>query len=80
VWEAGTSTVAATETSADPDGYRYFWVNANYLKPVFHVSRYFYLKNPFFLEKQPFTWVRPCDCWWNLFCHSRQRQGIVAPA
>jgi hypothetical protein len=19
------------------------------------------------------------DCWWNLFCNSRQRQGIVAP-
>jgi len=23
--------------------------------------------------------VQPVDCWWNLFCNSRQRHGIVAP-
>jgi hypothetical protein len=80
VWNGSDSTVAATESAANNSGYRYFWVNANYLKPVFHTNRYFYLKSPFFLEKQPYTWVRPCDTWWNLFCHSRQRQGIVCPA
>jgi hypothetical protein len=77
IWK--TDTTAAVETSYDPDGYRYFFVNGNYLTPVFHATRYFYKKDPFFLPKQPYTWVCPIDVWWNLFCHSRQRQGIVAP-
>lgn len=76
----GTTQTAAVETSYNEDGYRYYWLNANYIKPVFHVRRYFHMLNPFFLEKQPYTHVRPCDVWWNLFPHSRQRQGIVAPA
>jgi hypothetical protein len=75
----GSTTTAGTETGYTDDGYRYFWVNANYLKPVFHVTRYFHQKAPFFLEKQPYTWVCPVDCWWNLYCNSRNRQGIVAP-
>jgi hypothetical protein len=78
VW--GTNTTAGTETGYAVDGYRYWWVNGNYLTPVFHNERYFYKKDPFFLEKQPYTWVCPVDIWWNTFCHSRQRQGIVAPA
>jgi hypothetical protein len=70
---------AATETAASPDGYRYFWVNGNYITPIFHSERYFYKKDPFFLEKQPYTHVCPVDCWWNNFMQSRQRHGIVAP-
>jgi hypothetical protein len=72
-------TAAQLETAADTDGYRYFWINGNYLTPIFHTERYFYKKDPYFLPDQPWSWVCPVDCWWNLFCHSRQRQGIVAP-
>lgn len=61
------------------DGQRWWFINGNYLTPIFHRKRYFYKKEPYSLEKQPFTWVAPVDCWNNLFCHSRQRQGIVAP-
>ncbi len=68
-----------TETGATTDGFRYWWVNGNYITPVWHNERYFYKKDPFFLEKQPYTWVCPVDIWWNMFCQSRQRQGIVAP-
>lgn len=75
----GTNTTAATETAYTTDGYRYWWLNGNYLTPVFHSERYFFKKDPFFLEKQPYTWVCPVDCWWNVFMHSRQRQGIVSP-
>jgi hypothetical protein len=75
----GTNTTAATELNYATDGYRYWWINGNYLTPVFHNERYFYKKDPFFLEKQPYTWVCPVDIWWNCFCQSRQRQGIVAP-
>lgn len=78
VW--GTNTTPGTETSYTVDGYRYWWINGNYLTPIFHSERYFFKKDPFFLERQPYTWVCPVDIWWNIFCHSRQRQGIVAPA
>jgi hypothetical protein len=74
-----TTTTAGTELGYATDGYRYFWVDTKYLTPVFHNERYFFKKDPFFLEKQPYTWVCPIDIWWNMFCHSRQRQGIVAP-
>lgn len=75
------SGTSATELNASTDGYRYWWVNGNYLTPVFHSNRYFKKKEPFHLGAagQPYTTVCPVDCWWNLFCHSRQRQGIVAP-
>jgi hypothetical protein len=79
-WNPAAGGSAATEANGTPDGYRYYWINGNYMTPVFHSERYFYKKDPFFLEKQPYTWVCPIDVWWNLFCHSRQRQGIVAPA
>lgn len=72
-------TAATTELNADTDGYRYWWSNGNYISPVWHNERYFFKKDPFFLEKQPYTWVCPVDLWWNFFCQSRQRQGIVAP-
>ena len=67
---------AATVTTTGP---RYYWINANYLKPVYHAARYFYKKSPFFHPNQPYTTICPVDCWWNLFCASRQRQGIVSP-
>jgi hypothetical protein len=76
--EAGNDS-SGTAVAGARDGRRYFFVNGNYLTPVFHRTRYFYKKDPFFLEKQPWTWVCPVDCWNNVFCHSRQRQGIVAP-
>jgi len=76
-WEADGNS--STETASATPGYRYFWVNGNYLTPIFHNERYFYKKDPYFLEKQPWSWVCPIDIWWNVFCQSRQRQGIVAP-
>ena len=70
---------AGDNVTASRDGSRFWFVNGNYLTPVFHRTRYFYKKEPYSLEKQPWTWVCPVDCWNNMFCHSRQRQGIVAP-
>jgi len=76
--EAGNNAAGAAVTGAR-DGARFWFCNGNYLCPVFHKRRYFYKKTPYTLENQPFTWVGPVDCWNNLFCNSRQRQGIVAP-
>ena len=78
---AASTTAGATEVSADTidSGARYWWVNGNYLTPIFHSRRYFEKHEVLRHPNQPFTYVQVVDCWWNLFCNSRQRQGIVAP-
>lgn len=58
---------------------RYYFVNGNYLTPIFHAKRYFRQHEVLRHPNQPFTYVQPVDCWSNLFCNSRQRHGIVAP-
>jgi hypothetical protein len=58
---------------------RFFFVNGNYLTPIFHSRRYFKQHEVMRHPNQPFTYVQPVDCWSNLFCNSRQRHGIVAP-
>lgn len=55
----------------------YFFINSEYLFPVFHTKRYFYEKEPMCNANQPYTWVIHSDTWYNLFCASRQRQGII---
>ena len=79
-----STTTGATERQSgtggviDP-GARYFWVNGNYLTPIYHARRYFEKHEVLRHPNQPFTYVQVVDCWWNLFCNSRQRHGIVAP-
>lgn len=75
---ASTST-GYTESTATDAGARYFWVNGNYLTPIYHSRRYFSKHDVMKHPNQPFTYVQVVDCWWNLFCNSRQRMGIVAP-
>jgi hypothetical protein len=58
---------------------RYYFVNGNYLTPIFHSRRYFKQHDVLRHPNQPFTYVQPVDCWHNLFCNSRQRHGVVAP-
>ncbi len=70
---------SGTAVSGARNGRRFWFVNGNYILPVFHRRRYFFKKTPYTLENQPFTWVAPVDCWNNMFCNSRQRQGIIAP-
>ena len=75
----GTSNTYTAETAGTTDGYRYWWLNGNYMTPVYHTRRYMEKHDPMRHPNQPFTTVQPVDCWWNLFCNSRQRQGIIAP-
>jgi hypothetical protein len=76
-----STTAGATESAStviDP-GPRFWWVNGNYLTPIYHARRYFEKHEVLRHPNQPFTYVQVVDCWWNLFCNSRQRHGIVAP-
>ena len=73
------TTGLATEEAADKIGARFYWLNGQYLAPVFHTSRYM-VKHPVMTHpNQPFTHIVPCDSWYNVVCRSRQRQGIVSP-
>jgi len=71
----GTETGANTIVRAP----RFYFVNGNYLTPIFHARRYFKQHDVLRHPNQPFTYVQPVDCWHNLFCNSRQRHGVVAP-
>ena len=77
--DEGTGYGAASG-SAQAKGPRYYWINANYLKPVFHTKRYMHRHEVMTHPNQPFTHVQPVDCWMNFVCQSMQRQGIVSPA
>lgn len=75
--DGGTDTDVASSGVSGP---RYYWINGKYINPVFHSSRYFTRHEVMTHPNQPFTHVQPVDCWCNIVCRSRQRQGIVAPA
>jgi hypothetical protein len=80
---AGYGTADGTEsgTGSSPDfkGPRYYFLNGNYMKFIFHSTRYMYQHPAMRHPNQPFTTIVPVDSWYNFVCRSRQRQGIVYP-
>lgn len=79
LYTSGSALFTEGSSSATNQGPRYYWLNTQYLCPVFHASRYFTKKDPMQPINQPFTTVVVCDTWWNVATRSRQRQGIVFP-
>ena len=75
----GTGTGVDESSGTTDAGPRYYFINANYLKFVFHTTRYFYQHPTMKHPNQPFTTVMPVDCWHNFICRSRQRQGLIGP-
>jgi hypothetical protein len=76
---AGTFTEENATGTDIYDGARYYFINANYLKFVYHTSRYMHSHPTMRHPNQPFTTVKPVDSWYNFICRSRQRQGIIVP-
>jgi len=71
---------ASTTPSAWADGApRYYFLNFSFLYPIYHSKRYMKSTNPMNDVKQPFSWVVYKNTYYNWFCRSRQRQGIVTP-
>ena len=68
-----------TELDCTNDGPRYYFINGNYMKFVFHTTRYMYQHPAMRHPNQPFTTIVPVDSWYNFVCRSRQRQGILSP-
>lgn len=69
-----------SDTTNSNAGPRFFFVNPQHLKMVWHKDRYFYMKEPFSPSRQPFNKVIIADCWHNLVCTSRSRHGYVNPS
>lgn len=63
------------ETAGRPP---FFWLNLEYLFPVYHGSRYMEEVGPIRGSiNQPWSWAVYKDTWYNLFCRSRRRQGKI---
>lgn len=76
---AGYTGGDGTELGATKQGPRYYFINGNYMKFVFHTTRYMYQHPAMRHPNQPFTTIVPVDSWYNFVCRSRQRQGILSP-
>lgn len=59
-------------------GPRFMFLNRMYMSAVIHSEKFLTQDAPRQADLQH-TWYQTCQCWWNLFCHSRQRQGLLAP-
>lgn len=58
---------------------RYYLLNLKYMHPVWHSTEYMKEKEPINHPRQPFSYVVWTSTYYNLFCMSRRRQGIVRP-
>ncbi|KKM66522.1 hypothetical protein LCGC14_1480390, partial [marine sediment metagenome] len=58
----------------------FFYLNLNYLYPIFHGTKYMSEEEPMRGQRQPFSYVVWSQTWYNLFMRSRQRQGLVSAA
>lgn len=68
------------EAAADIAGPRFYFWNAEFLCPIFHSSRYFKSIPTAVASRNPFRHSVWYDTWWNLFCRSKRRQGIISPS
>jgi len=73
------ANVGTTESLATLNGPRYYWLDAEYIRPVFHRDRFIKQHTVKEHPNQPFTKIVPIDVWYNLVCRSRQRLGILSP-
>ncbi len=79
LYDSGSSTTVA-EANANLSGPRYWFINGQYLNFVVHSENYMVLEEPIRPSGQPFTRVQDVDCWNNVICRSRRRQGILSPS
>lgn len=77
--DASSGNTTEGDTDGTTAGPRFYWVNGNYLYPVFHSERMFMKHDVTKHHNVPDTWVCPVATWYNLLCTSRQRQGIISP-
>lgn len=77
----GTPGTQANYAAATVNGPRYYFVNTNYLRMIFHNQNYFERRNVREPTDQVGSYTQPTTTWYNLCCRSRRRGlGILYPA
>jgi len=59
---------------------RFYFLNLKYLHPIWHSSEYMKEEAPMADAQQPFSFVVWTSTYYNWFCASRRRQGIIYPS
>lgn len=75
-----TGTSLAAETAANTTGPRFYGINAEYLRSVFHSDRFFHNQGTMRDPAQPTTYIMVVNSYFNLVCRSRRRQFIISPS
>ena len=80
-WVPELETVA-TAMSWSAGAPRFYCINHEYLKPVYHRARYLEQMKPISLAATGAleSWAVPNLSWYTMVCTSRFRQGIIVPA
>ena len=78
--ELDTAAVRSDGTAMVAGSPWYYWVNFEYLYPIFHSQQYMKEQKPKSHPRQPFSYVVWKSTYYNWFCRSRRRQGLVYPA
>lgn len=74
-------TALLNSGAAIPSGQPWFYyINLNFLYPIFHSRKYMSEKDPKEHPRQPYSYVVWNTTWYNMFCRSRKRQGLVSAA
>ena len=75
-----TTQTTATGSAWPATKPRYIGLNTEFLYPIWHKGRFMEPVGPKDISDQPFSQAMYRRTWGNLFCRSRQRQGILYPA
>lgn len=78
---ATLDTALVNDGAVIPSGQPWFYyINLSFLYPIFHSDKYMLEKEPMQHPRQPFSYVVWSRTYYNLFCLSRRRQGIIVAA
>jgi len=79
LYDAGATTAAGNESGATITGPRYYGIQPQYLRPVFHTDRYFTSLGVMTDLEQPTTHVMPINTYAQLCPRSRVRHFMLTP-
>lgn len=77
---ADSAFVAETAATVNKSGARYYKIDTNYLKAIFHTDKYFSMWDPIRLPNKVGVFAIDIEVWGNVCCTSLRHQGILSPA
>lgn len=77
---ADSAFVDELDTNANKRGARYYDINTNYLKAIFHTDKYFTMWDPIRLQNKVGVFAIDIEVWGNVICTSLRHQSIISPA